>query len=347
MKSNKLTRRDFLKLSGLGMAGLFMPPLNFHLDDAFRLQQGRVTSRIAWMYDRPSVLATQTRICHRDTLLNIANTAISDDADSHNRVWYQIGTETSIEGYIYSGNIQPVKTLLNPAIPHLNIPVEGLLTEVSVPYTDAHEKPDKASKVVYRMYYDTTHWVRSMTTGPEGQSWYQVRDDKWDKLYYARAEHMRVMTAEELAPLSPDVSINNKRIEVQLEKQLVIAYEKDLPVFMTPVSTGGIFRAGTYSTPKGLFITYYKRPSRHMAAGDLAASGFDLPGVPWVQYLTESGISFHGTFWHNDFGRPRSHGCINLSTAAAKWLYRWTSPIVPIQKEFSFGGVGTKVEIIL
>src|SRR5687768_14018926 len=80
MTLKKLTRRDFLKLSGLGMAGLFIPPLNFHLDDAFAAQQGRVTSRIAWMYDRPSVLATQIRICQRDTLLNIANTAISDDA---------------------------------------------------------------------------------------------------------------------------------------------------------------------------------------------------------------------------------------------------------------------------
>ncbi len=329
------------------MAGLFMPPLNFQLDDAFTLQQGRVTSRIAWMYDRPSTKATQVRICHRDTLLNIANTAISDDVDSHNRVWYEIGTQSIMEGYVYSGNIQPVKTLLNAPTPHLNIPANGLLAEISVPYTDAHEKPDKTSKVAYRMYYETTHWVKSMVTGKDGQSWYTVRDDKWDKLYYARAEHIRIMTAEELAPISAEVSNKNKRIEVQLENQLVIAYENNLPVFVTPVSTGGIFRAGTYSTPKGAFITYYKRPSRHMAAGDLAASGFDLPGVPWVQYLTESGISFHGTFWHNDFGRPRSHGCINLSTSAAKWLYRWTSPIVPVHKEFSFGGVGTKVEIVL
>jgi lipoprotein-anchoring transpeptidase ErfK/SrfK len=84
-----------------------------------------------------------------------------------------------------------------------------------------------------------------------------------------------------------------------------------------------------------------------MAAGDLAASGFDLPGVPWVQYITEGGISFHGTYWHNDFGRPRSHGCINLSSSAAKWLYRWTSPEVPLKKEFVHGGRGTKVEIIL
>src|SRR5688572_12923173 len=257
MKLNTLTRRDFLKLSGMGMAGLFMPPLNFHVAGDFLLQQGRVTSRIAWMYDQPSVRATQIKICHRDTLLNIANTAISDDVDSHNRVWYEIGTESSTEGYVYSGNIQPVKTLLNKPTPHLNIPAEGLLTEVSVPYTDAYEKPDKTSKVAYRMYYETTHWVRSMVTSADGQNWYAVRDDKYDMLYYAPAEHIRIMTAEELAPLSAEVSNRNKRIEVQLERQLVIAYEKNIPVFMSPVSTGGIFRAGTYSTPKGAFVTYY------------------------------------------------------------------------------------------
>lgn len=84
-----------------------------------------------------------------------------------------------------------------------------------------------------------------------------------------------------------------------------------------------------------------------MAAGDIAATGFDLPGVPWVQYITPNGISFHGTFWHNDFGRPRSHGCINLSMNASKWLYRWSTPQVPFKKELTFGGVGTNVEIVL
>jgi lipoprotein-anchoring transpeptidase ErfK/SrfK len=166
-------------------------------------------------------------------------------------------------------------------------------------------------------------------------------------LYYACAEHLRIMTEEELAPLSPDVPNANKKILVRLEEQIIIAYENDLSVFVAPVSTGGIYRVGTYTTPKGAFITYYKRPSRHMAAGDITASGFDLAGVPWVQYITESGISLHGTFWHNDFGRPHSHGCINLSVQTAKWLYRWTSPQVSINKEFSFGGRGTNVEIVL
>jgi hypothetical protein len=207
--------------------------------------------------------------------------------------------------------------------------------------------PDNTSKFAYRIYYETTHWIKSVTTSADGQVWYQIRDDKWDELYYTRAEHLRIMTAEELAPIRADIPIKNKKIQVRLEEQLVIAYENDLPVFVSPVSTGGILRNGTYTTPTGSFKTFYKRPSRHMAAGDIAASGFDLPGVPWVQYITEGGISFHGTFWHNDFGRPRSHGCINLSTQAAKWLYRWTSPLISMTKEFSHGSIGTSVDIVV
>ena len=82
-----------------------------------------------------------------------------------------------------------------------------------------------------------------------------------------------------------------------------------------------------------------------MATGDIASNGFDLPGVPWVLYITESGISFHGTYWHNDYGRPRSHGCINLTPQAAKWLYRWTTPTVAPDKYLAYGHVGTRLEI--
>jgi lipoprotein-anchoring transpeptidase ErfK/SrfK len=341
MKSERISRRDFLKLSGFGLAGLFMPPFDFNFDDPFTDLQGRVTTRVIWMYDRPSSEGTQVKFCQIDTLLNITNATVSEDVTSHNRIWYQVGTE----GYVYSGNVQPVRTILNT--PQMDIPRRGVLAEVSVPYTDGHESPDKNSKAGYRMYYETTHWVMDVRTSADGQIWYQVRDDKYNQNYYARAEHLRIMSEEELSPLSPDVPDDEKKIQVQLEKQLLVAYEYGQPVFATPVSTGGIYRVGTYTTPKGAFITYYKRPSRHMAAGDLTASGFDLPGVPWVQYITESGISLHGTFWHNDFGRPRSHGCINLSTQSAKWLYRWTSPQVSFNKELSIGGMGTDVEIVL
>jgi lipoprotein-anchoring transpeptidase ErfK/SrfK len=151
--------------------------------------------------------------------------------------------------------------------------------------------------------------------------WYSLRDDKNKTSYYVPAPHIRLLTAEELAPLSPNVPSKDKRVEVHLDDQLLMAYENGQLVFATRVSTGGKRLSGTYTTPIGEFITYHKRPTRHMATGDIASSGFDLPGVPWVLYITEGGISFHGTYWHNDYGRPRSHGCINLTPQAAKWLF--------------------------
>ena len=51
--------------------------------------------------------------------------------------------------------------------------------------------------------------------------------------------------------------------------------------------------------------------------------------------------------WHNDFGRPRSHGCINLTPQSAKWLYRWTTPVVKPIDQFAFKSKGTRVEIVI
>lgn len=342
-RDGALSRRDFLKLSGLGLLSLeALPglPLGSLFQDVFEAQQGRVTARLIWTYDRPSLLAGRVRFYWRDTVLPITNVTVNeDDQQAYNRVWYQVGESE----FAYSGNLQPVRTLLNT--PSLTIPAAGVLAEVSVPYTDAHEGIDERSRVAYRAYYETIHWVEAVLSTPDGSVWYRILDDKWNKLYYVPAAHLRLLPPDELAPLSPDVPEAEKRILVKLDDQLVFAYEGSTPVFAARAATGGIFRTGTYSTPIGSFMTYHKRPTRHMAAGDLTAGGFDLAGVPWVMYLTESGISIHGTFWHNDFGRPRSHGCINLTPAASKWFFRWTTPVVGPDALFAYQPKGTTVEI--
>jgi lipoprotein-anchoring transpeptidase ErfK/SrfK len=245
-------------------------------------------------------------------------------------------------GYAYSGGIQPVRTILNQP---QKIPTRGALGEVSVPYTDAYLEADINSDFVYRLYYETVHWVTGAINGVDKSIWYRLLDDKFDRYYYVPAKHIRLLSNEELAPLSLNVPNEEKRVEVRLDDQLLLAYESGQVVYATRISSGGKRLSGKYTTPVGEFITYHKRPTRHMAAGDIASNGFDLPGVPWVLYITESGISFHGTYWHNDYGRPHSHGCINLTPQAAKWLFRWTIPTVPPDKPLAYGYVGTKVEI--
>lgn len=339
-----LSRRDFLKLGGLGLIGLVLPQesdLSILANNLFpSTLQGRVTDTSINIYTMPSFEAQVLNIFWRDIVLPITGVSISGDEDAYNRVWYQVNGN----GFVYSGSIQPVQTELNT--PQLELPRKINLAEVTVPFTEARAYPNFTATVVYRYYYETTHWVEEAIIDKEKNVWYRVSDDKFESHQYVPAAHFRLIPDEELSQLSPQVPDDQKRIEVHLSQQLVIAYEKNLPVFMTRASTGGSFNKGIFATPQGRHITFHKRPSAHMAAGNLAANGFDLPGVPWVSYITESGVSFHGTYWHNDFGNPRSHGCINVPSKAAKWIYRWTQPVVPPDATYRFMDHGTTVDII-
>ncbi|HEX5839278.1 MAG TPA: L,D-transpeptidase [Anaerolineales bacterium] len=340
MSKPVFSRRDFLKLSSYGLMGIFLPGLSIPSQegDEFANLQGRIVERTVWTYDEPNLKAKRLKLYWHDLVVPITNTTIGDDETAYNRVWYELEEG----GYAYSGGIQPVRTLLNKP---QQIPTRGVLGEVSVPFTDAYQGVDPDADLIYRLYYETVHWVAGAVDATDGSAWYRLLDDKYDQYYYARAKDIRILSTEELAPLSPNVPTENKRVEVRLDEQLLVAYENGQIVFATRISTGGKRLSGTYTTPVGNFLTYHKRPTRHMATGDIASNGFDLPGVPWVLYITESGISFHGTYWHNDYGRPHSHGCINMSPTAAKWLYRWTTPFVPPDKYLMYGSVGTKVEI--
>jgi lipoprotein-anchoring transpeptidase ErfK/SrfK len=334
------SRRDFLKLSGYGLMGIFLPELSSQLSqqDEFSNLQGRIIDRIVWAHEEPNSKSKRTKLYWHDLVVPITNTTVSDDESAYNRIWYELEDG----GYAYSGGIQPVRTILNKP---QQIPTRGVLGEVSVPYTDAYLEADTNSDLMYRLYFETVHWVAGAVDSTDGSIWYRLLDDKFDQYYYVPAKHIRLLSNDELSPLSPNVPEENKRFEVRLDDQLLLAYESERIVYATRVSTGGKRLSGKYTTPVGDFITYHKRPTRHMAAGDIASNGFDLPGVPWVLYITEGGISFHGTYWHNDYGRPHSHGCINMTPQAAKWLFRWTMPTVPPDKYLIYGYVGTKVEI--
>jgi lipoprotein-anchoring transpeptidase ErfK/SrfK len=197
------------------------------------------------------------------------------------------------------------------------------------------------------VYYSTTYWVTGLQVDAAGGSWYTILDDKRKRNYFVNAAHLRLIPDEALTPLSPQIPIEGKRLEIRLAEQVIVAYEWDEAVFMSRIATGARFRNGNFTTPTGRFMTYHKRPTRHMAAGDYAApNSYDLPGVPWVCYFTPEGISIHGTYWHNDYGLPRSHGCINLTPAAAHWVYRWTMPVVEPYEIYAYKNFGTTIDII-
>jgi hypothetical protein len=116
-------------------------------------------------------------------------------------------------------------------------------------------------------------------------------------------------------------------IEVNLSTQYLIAWEGDVPVMESYVSTG---RPG-FDTPAGTFSILYKVESENME-GVIGGEYYNVPEVPWTMYFTDVGHAIHGTYWHNNFGAVMSHGCVNLPLDVAEALYYWAAP-------------GTRVEI--
>ncbi len=118
---------------------------------------------------------------------------------------------------------------------------------------------------------------------------------------------------------SPTPQVDRKWIEVSIGHQKLVAYEDGKPVFEALVSTG----VARYPTVTGRFRIYLK-----LLYTDMSGPGYYLRNVPYVMYFYR-GYALHGTYWHNNFGRPMSHGCVNLRVEDARWLFYWTDPPVP------------------
>lgn len=119
-----------------------------------------------------------------------------------------------------------------------------------------------------------------------------------------------------------------KWIDVNITKQVLVAYEGEKPVFATLVSTGedGLLE-GARATKKGIFRIHTKYVSMTMDS-EAVGEEFELRDVPYVQFF-EEGFALHGAYWHDVFGMPKSHGCINLAPEDARRLFYWTEPQVP------------------
>ena len=109
-----------------------------------------------------------------------------------------------------------------------------------------------------------------------------------------------------------------KAIVVSISHQMLWAYKGGEVVLSSYVSTG---RAG-FDTPFGSYAVLTKLPSQTME-GVIGGEYYNVPDVPSVLYFTDSGHALHGTYWHNNFGMPMSHGCVNLPLDVAAWLYDW------------------------
>ncbi len=154
-------------------------------------------------------------------------------------------------------------------------------------------------------------------TDSKGGVWYRVSEPPEAPMYV----HSSLIRRVEPVQFEP-ARYKGRWVSVNLAQQIVTAYQGGTPVMVTLASTG----KAKHETTPGVWKIYWRLPKQEMKNGNLASPDYyDLKDVPWVQYFHISGEALHGTYWHDDFGHPHSHGCVNLSTPIAGWFYGWAN----------------------
>jgi lipoprotein-anchoring transpeptidase ErfK/SrfK len=264
------------------------------------------------------------------------------------------------DGYLYAPSVQPVHN--RPNSPVREMPVSatlgrGMWVEVTVPYVDIYPANAPCSAWLQeaihpRLYYSQVIWVDDVRQSDSGQIMYRVNElyGNCGDIYWAAAEAFRPLTDEDLSPIHAEAS--DKKIVVDVNHQTLTCYEGKQEVYFCRISSGAKFDASgnvveKWATPGGQHLPWRKTISLHMAGGSTGA-GWDTPGIAWTILFDPKGAAIHSTFWHNDFGVPRSHGCVNASPEDSKWVFRWASPTVTYDPgDVSLSGpVGTIVDVV-
>jgi hypothetical protein len=146
---------------------------------------------------------------------------------------------------------------------------------------------------------------------------YRIGENEW----------MSALDVRVFEPTPPPAGLgkHERWIDVDLDAQILVAYEGDEAVYATMVSSGG---KGT-PTETGVYRMWMKESEADMK-GLNGEDPYSVATVPWTQFFSpEKGLALHTAYWHDGFGKQRSHGCVNLAPRDARWLYYWSDPQVP------------------
>ena len=358
-----LTRRTFLKLAALGLGGLALRPMSrlFRLQDFPKSERlGRVFTKID-VKVKPDFESETVGVLFDDAVVPW----LHEVAGRHPHRFRQRWVETD-QGYIWSSDLQPVRNAPNSPLKELpqSSLGQGLWVEVSVPYVDLilANPPARAPWLKYRLeiqmparlYYSQILWVDQMKTDENGQVWYRLNEKYgYGDIFWAAAQAFRPLTSEEVVPISPEVTDKRVVVNVYEKFQTLSCYEGNTEVYFALVAAGKKFDADGNllehsATPQGKFYIWRKQISTHMSGGT-TGGGYDLPGIGWTTLFVGTGVALHSTFWHNNFGGElMSHGCVNMRPEDARWVFRWTSPVVPYDPgDVTIEGLtATSVEVV-
>ncbi len=332
----RLTRRDFLKLSSIALMGVALPHHyeDEELGDPPPASLGRITTWQQAIRQEPKVKSPIVVTKKYDDLISLLATVTGEAPWPSNAIWYQTDG-----GYIHSAFVQPVENRSNSGVAPITAP--GAWLQVTVPIAETRLKPG-APRVSRKIYYGSVYRAVDAVQDDQDRWWYRLQDGiAYSPGPYVLASSLRYLPEAAMSPLSPDRT--DKKIVVNLAEQELTCFEGDTPVLSARTATG----YGSNRTPRGEYEVLRKSHTSYMIGG-AGADHYDLPGVSFPTYFTRSAIAVHGTYWHNDYGRPRSHGCVNVKNDAAQFVFRWSSPVVSYDQTSLVAkrGEGTKVIVV-
>jgi lipoprotein-anchoring transpeptidase ErfK/SrfK len=182
------------------------------------------------------------------------------------------------------------------------------------------DKPDaKLGKVLKKLPPRTVVPVVDQLEG-----WVRIGEGEWvavADLHVARE-----------APPPPETGTSERWLDVDLDEQVVVAYDGLRPAYATMVSSG----SAKWPTPEGVYRVWIKFGETDMNGQMGDEEAYSVGKVPWTMFFARD-LAFHTAYWHDRFGEPRSHGCLNLSPIDARALYFWATPDVPLGWSMSSG----------
>ncbi len=236
-------------------------------------------------------------------------------------VWVRVTGATVVDGQKYyrieNGLYVPASVVtfvrpsafegaINPELPAAWILFGGKLS------ASAGAPPDENAPSVSR--YQLVHVYEEQQAGE--QVWYRVGDNQW-----IGQKQVGLIRA---SARPPEIPPGDKWIEINLFEQTLMAYEGERVVYATLVSSG----LPAWPTVTGLFRVWSKVRYGTMYGAEGKADYYYLESVPWAVYFQDD-FAIHAAYWHDRFGYPHSHGCVNVPPVPARWLFEWATPVLP------------------
>ena len=259
-------------------------------------------------------------LTHKDDAFKSMKVSWTQEFDANGRTWLLTPNMTLLpKDKVRSKPLPTLKGIDLKKNPEVKLPVAFFWLDDAHRYRRGDDgKLFETDEIIKRHSFVQATMKQSF--GPGGVYW-QMRDGDWVK-------YQKVTMIRKVKHRPRGVRPGDKWVDVRVTWGFLIAYEDLRPVYLTAISPGidGI-NPRKHATARGRHVIGWKLLSGDMSGRDNGKDWF-VDEVPWVQYYKDN-YAVHGAWWHNDFGRPKSHGCINVAPADARALFQWMDPVIP------------------